>query len=189
MSCLHTFTDANNTFIIVHGGFHPPTVYRQLSTALGTLTNAAILTPQLPTLNPAKPNLTHRADTAHLTDLIKNMVDRGSRIVLIAHSYAAIPAAAATAAVIAEGYSTRERFEKCLSGGIEHFIVISGLVALERGMNTQWTATEGWVRPFVRDEDGASSNPPLRLSKSYGFSASLILTYDTEPGQAFRAHP
>ncbi|KAI2467778.1 alpha/beta-hydrolase [Annulohypoxylon bovei var. microspora] len=141
------------TVVLVPGAWSVPAMYQKLVAAL----EAKLFTvhvPALPSNNGARPpSASHADDVAAVRAVVKSLVDEGSDVFMLMHSYGG---AVGTSA--AEGLSRKHRQAKSLPGGVVHLLYLSAYL-LAKGQSVwkivQMAGLEGEVKPHVIvNEDG-----------------------------------
>lgn len=129
------------TILLIHGSMHDTSTWDLIIPKLEALSypSSAI---QLPTSNPSKPNLTPYDDAAAIHEVMIQLLDDGKEVVIIAHSYGAVPSLLAI-----EGHEIVARKEKGLEGGVKSFMAVSSVLISEKGKTcaeTHYDAASDW---------------------------------------------
>ncbi|KAL3465554.1 hypothetical protein BJX64DRAFT_56032 [Aspergillus heterothallicus] len=115
------------TVVLVPGAWLTPAFYEPFLSAVREAGHPALCT-EYPSLNPADPTTADcAADTAALTKTLHTLIDEEERdILLVLHSYAGMPGAAA-----AKGLSKRERAKQGKRGGVVGMVFIAAFIVPE----------------------------------------------------------
>ncbi|TLS22148.1 uncharacterized protein PpBr36_10094 [Pyricularia pennisetigena] len=110
------------TVVIAPGAWHQPTVYEALRTELGLLAYPSISV-ALPSVGAKDPNVGMQADAARIRTELTRQADQGNNVILVAHSYAGVPASTAVA-----GLSVKDRVAAGKKGGVVGVLYLCAFV-------------------------------------------------------------
>ena len=123
-------TTAKPTIVIIHGGWHIPSHYSKLTTALRK-DGYEVHLPALASMNGSRPpNADLLTDTALIRSYVTSLVSAGHTVVAIMHSYGGQVGTNALT-----GLGVTERAKQGLKGGIAHLIYMCAS-ALSEGEST-----------------------------------------------------
>jgi pimeloyl-ACP methyl ester carboxylesterase len=109
------------TLVLIPGGWHTPTSYSKLTSALQKLGHTLHI-PSLPSMNGARPPTAGlKEDTAHIRTYITDLLDTGKNLAVIMHSYGGQVGTNALT-----GLSISARGAASQPGGITHLICMTG---------------------------------------------------------------
>jgi pimeloyl-ACP methyl ester carboxylesterase len=123
----HSFTmsQKKSTIVLIPGGWHRPSSYAKLTTALQTAGYTTHI-PELQSMNGARPPTAGlKEDTAHVRTFVTDLLDTGKNVAVIMHSYSG---QVGTNALIGLSVSARAAAGK--SGGVTHLIYMSAFALL-----------------------------------------------------------
>lgn len=134
--------DRRPTVLLVHGSWHRPGHYERLVRQLEQL-GFEVVCPALPSIGKDCLGKSWHDDAHHIQETALQLFVKKKQVVLLAHSYGGIPAAAAT-----EGLTRLERAAAGLPGGFCHVIYISAFALPVREMSLLQAvggSFPGWV--------------------------------------------
>ena len=116
------------TIILIHGGWHTPSAYTKLTTALRTAGYEVHL-PALSSMNGSRPpNADLVTDTALIRSYVTSLVSAGHTVIAIMHSYGGQVGNNALT-----GLGVAERAKQGLKGGVAHLIYVCAFALPEGG--------------------------------------------------------
>lgn len=114
------------TILIIHGGWHTPSSYAKLISALESA-DYEVYAPTLPSMNGARPPTANlAADTALVRSYTENLLDTGKNLTVLMHSYGG---QVGTNALVGLGVETRRKQGK--AGGVEKLVYVSAFAMVE----------------------------------------------------------
>jgi len=120
-----------STFLFIPGAWSSPSIFTSLTTALSSLPSSPsypTFTIPLPSVGASPPVLSFHADVAAIRiALIHLILGEQKDVVLVMHSYGAVPACEAV-----RGFTVEERTREGKRGGVVGLVFLGGWV-LERG--------------------------------------------------------
>ncbi|KAK3056941.1 hypothetical protein LTR09_001979 [Extremus antarcticus] len=137
--------------VLVHGSWHIPEHYQETVDAIRSKGFKDVYCPHLPSSTttlplPATANLAH--DTAEIRSVIQSLVDSGSQVILLMHSYGGIVGTNALSTLLYP-----QRRAAGLPGGVTHLIYLASFVLpLGTSLSTPWGDTlMPWLTEDVED--------------------------------------
>jgi len=121
--------DRKPTVLLVHGSWHRPCHYERLIRQLKQL-GFEVVCPALPSIGKDRLGKGWHDDVLRIQETALQLFAKKKQVVLLAHSYGGIPAAAAT-----EGLTRSERAAAGLPGGFCHVIYMSAFALPAREMS------------------------------------------------------
>ena len=123
----HKMAPSLPTIVIVPGAWHSPAHFKQLI-ALLKQAGYPVSSYSLPSLEPSDPNATTTtSDSTFIKEkILAPLLEKGSDILLVMHSYGGSPGS-----VAARGLSKVERISQGLQGGVIGLVFIAALLAPE----------------------------------------------------------
>lgn len=143
----------DHTVVLVHGGWQTPDVFTALVKYLERA-GYSVLAPALPSVGtiPAVPNFDE--DVKAVRDAVKSLVDTGKKVIIVMHSYGAVPGCEALKDFVQEvGKDDYEDVD--LQGGVVRLLFLAGMV-LAPGMSTWSPNRTGPVPGFTEQVNIAS---------------------------------
>jgi pimeloyl-ACP methyl ester carboxylesterase len=129
------------TIVLVHGGWHTPSMYSKFSTGLKALGHEVHI-PHLPSMNGSRPpNADLYTDTALVRSYVNSLVDAGREVTVLMHSYGG---QVGTNALVGLGAETRKL--QGLAGGVIRLVYICAFALPEGG------SMIGVVRSFGHED-------------------------------------
>ncbi len=145
------------TILLVHGALHDQGTWSLVTPKLSAFSYPNV-TISLRTSKPSVPDLTPHDDVVAIHDVMLPLLDEGKEVVIIAHSYGAVPGLMSI-----EDNSIIERKEKGLKGGVKSIMFISSVLISEKGKTcaeTHYDVGSNWANIDV--------NVSHSFSKDYG---------------------
>lgn len=121
------------TIVLVPGAWHTPECFQYIVPKLEAL-SYPVVTINLATVGGMNPGATHVDDIASIHEIIIPLMNEGTEIMLVAHSFGGIPACASV-----EGQTVAERQARGLKGGITSIFFIAAFALKKRGMTSSDT--------------------------------------------------
>ncbi|OCL05377.1 hypothetical protein AOQ84DRAFT_413728 [Glonium stellatum] len=112
-----TITTTKPTLVLIHGGWHIPSTYSKLTSALRSA-GYEVHVPRLPSVNETRPpNADLATDTSLIRSYVESLVDAGRTVIALMHSYGG---QVGTNALQDLGHTSRTKQGQ--SGGVAHLI-------------------------------------------------------------------
>ncbi|KAI1074646.1 alpha/beta-hydrolase [Whalleya microplaca] len=170
-------TTTKPTLIIIHGGWHIPSSYSKLTSALKSA-GYEVHIPRLPSANETRPpNADLFADTALIRSYVEGLIGAGRTVVAIMHSYGGQVGTNALCNLSLESRSKKE-----IPGGVSRLIYLAAFALPEGGSMVGKTREFGHEHlmpiAFEFAEDGScSSRDPKPLLIGDGVSEAEADAY------------
>ena len=146
---------SNPVIVIIPGGFCSVKAYSKLSSALQNANYETIVIPLSTTTSDpgtgsereALAKRTPHDDAKLVHEAIGPLVEKGREVVLVGHSYGSLPMLASC-----QGWTTVDRKEKGLQGGIKGIVYIAGFTHSHRGKGIMGNTDYLPIMPYHRLE-------------------------------------
>ncbi|KAL4941249.1 hypothetical protein BDV06DRAFT_229806 [Aspergillus oleicola] len=172
------------TIVLVHGAWHYPAHYRNLTSALSSLGHE-VFVPTLLTMNGACPPTSDLyTDTDHIHSYVESLADTGHKIVVLMHSYGGQVGTNAL-----DKLDVQSRKAQNLPGGVVRLIYLCAMAFEEGGSMYKITAAVGRAQNLLAamdiNEDGTAMyrNAGERMLGPYsGLSKDEVEAYTNSLG-------
>lgn len=143
------------TFLFVPGNFLPPIYYSGVAKVLGSHSFPTQLI-TLPSTGSNEPLTSNEPDIAAVRTAVEHLSNAGKEIVIVAHSYGAIPACEAV-----KGLGKQERHKAENSGGVVGLVFVAAWLLREGESPPDVIGRNHIESPWARFDVSIAKSPPI----------------------------